>query len=159
MKIRLLLIPTSSQICDILRVPLSILSLTNWMTFSLDMKFQIPSHAKTMNSSSGVITIFLMSGIAEIICSSSGKDLFCNWKGNLKYLKFEQSSTFCCNSLLETTDPWDYNTLWEVLRKLCWLEYRSLPVTSFMEESSSLLYLPCHKLWTLFFVARGPRSS
>uniref|UniRef100_A0A182VJJ3 Uncharacterized protein n=1 Tax=Anopheles merus TaxID=30066 RepID=A0A182VJJ3_ANOME len=68
---------TSSQILDSFMPGLLIRSCTNCTTCSLVIKFQMPSHASTINSSSGPTVIFSMSGRADIICSSAGSDLFC----------------------------------------------------------------------------------
>uniref|UniRef100_A0A1A9VTK2 Uncharacterized protein n=1 Tax=Glossina austeni TaxID=7395 RepID=A0A1A9VTK2_GLOAU len=67
---------SSSHICEIFLFLSLIRKRTKFTTSSLDMKFQMPSQAKTINSSSGVIINFLTSGKAEIICSSAGKLAF-----------------------------------------------------------------------------------
>ncbi|KAI9583862.1 hypothetical protein GQX74_005610 [Glossina fuscipes] len=64
---------SSSHICEIFLFLSLIRKRTKFTTSSLDMKFQMPSQAKTINSSSGVTINFLTSGKAEIICSSAGK--------------------------------------------------------------------------------------
>lgn len=68
---------TSSQIADILVSPFRIRLRTNSTTSSLVNEFQMPSHAKIMNSSSAVIVARFTSGIADIICSSAFRSLFC----------------------------------------------------------------------------------
>lgn len=68
---------TSSQIADIFVCPFKIRDRMNSTTSSLVNEFQMPSQAKIMNSSSGEIVIFRMSGNAEIICSSGFNPLFC----------------------------------------------------------------------------------
>lgn len=58
--------------------PLSNRSLIKSTTSWLDIEFQIPSQAKTMNSSlERSMSNVLMSGSADIICSVGPSDLFC----------------------------------------------------------------------------------
>lgn len=61
---------------DILVSPFIIRLRTNSTTSSLLNEFQMPSHARIMNSSSGVMVARLTSGRAEIICSSGFRSLF-----------------------------------------------------------------------------------
>lgn len=80
---------TSSQIADILVSPFTIRLRTNLTTSSLVSEFQMPSQAKIMNSSSAVIVARLTSGIADIICSSAFRSLFCeNRSRNRESMRF-----------------------------------------------------------------------
>uniref|UniRef100_A0A182JF02 Uncharacterized protein n=1 Tax=Anopheles atroparvus TaxID=41427 RepID=A0A182JF02_ANOAO len=72
----------AKPILDSFTPGLWIRSSTNCTTSSLDMKFQMPSQANTIKSSSGPIVICWMSGRADIICSSGGRDLFYRGKKN-----------------------------------------------------------------------------
>lgn len=69
---------TSSHIWDNFVCPSSMRRRTKSTTSWLDMKFQIPSHARTINSSSaGSIISVLTSGNAVIICSCADRPSVC----------------------------------------------------------------------------------
>ena len=54
----------------------SLLSLLVALQYAISYSYQIPSQARNMNSSSSVILSVSMSGMAVIICSARGREVF-----------------------------------------------------------------------------------
>ena len=92
---------TSSHIWESFVCPSWMRGRTKSTTSWLDMKFQIPSHARTINSSSAGSTIRVLTlGNAVIICSSADKpsDCFYAWSPETDKYSWQKNSIMVSNN-------------------------------------------------------------